>query len=304
LSDGEYEPDKVDTVPFNSTGTGVARHIKFQQAGGYLCNANGTKSSINFEIFCDETKNTTPTFTDFKIDDSDVCNPLVTFTHKAGCPVANLNGFVAYVQENPWIIGGLLIVLGFIVTFYGSKFLPWVVAVLTGGATFLVVMLLCSVFGMLNYIDPTQDGGNIGLVILSFVLAIGLGVLVGFLLKKFLVVGFGILGFLAGFFLGNLLYNLVLVTFVQSSVVLFIVAFGLGAAGAYLTVKQKSELKIIVTALLGSYAFVRGISVFAGGYPNEITFYQQLNNGTAQFTPVFIGYLAGMVVVFVLGFIW
>jgi len=229
---------------------------------------------------------------------------LVTFTHKAGCPVANLNGFVAYVEQNPWIIGGLLIVLGFIVTFYGAKFLPWVVAVLTGGATFLVVMLLCSVMGMLNYIDPTQEGGNVGLVVLSFVLAIGLGVLVGFLLKKFLVVGFGILGFLAGFFLGNLLYNLVLVTFLQSSVVLFIVAFGLGFAGAYFSVVNKGELKIYITALLGAYSFVRGISVFAGGYPNEVTLYEQLNNGTAQFTPVFLGYLAGILVVFVLGVLW
>jgi len=61
LTDGEYEPDVVETIAFNSTGTNVSRHIKFQQAGGYVCNANGTKASINFEIFCDETKNSTPT---------------------------------------------------------------------------------------------------------------------------------------------------------------------------------------------------------------------------------------------------
>jgi hypothetical protein len=229
---------------------------------------------------------------------------VISFTHKAGCPVANLNGFAAWLTENPWVIAIFLIVGGFIVTFFGRKWLPWVVAIFTGFATFLIVMLLCSVFGMLNYIDPTQEGGNVGLVILSFILAIGAGVGVGALMKKFILIGFAVLGFLAGFFLGNMFYNLVLIAFVQSSALLFIISFSFAAICAYLCYKRKNELAILTTSLVGSYAFVRGISMFAGGYPNEVTLYEEINNGTAEFTTIFLAYLASMVVVFILGMIY
>jgi uncharacterized membrane protein YjjP (DUF1212 family) len=61
---------------------------------------------------------------------------------------------VAYISENPWILASILIIGGFIMTFFGGKFLPWVVAIFSGFASFLIVMLLCSALGMLNYIEP------------------------------------------------------------------------------------------------------------------------------------------------------
>lgn len=48
-----------------------------------------------------------------------------------------------------------MIVFGFIVTYFGRKFLPWVVSIVSGTVVFFIVLLLASVFGWLDYIDPT-----------------------------------------------------------------------------------------------------------------------------------------------------
>jgi len=215
-----------------------------------------------------------------------------------------MNAFAAYLQENPWIFAIFLVFFGAVCTLYGKKFIPWIVAIVGGIVTFLVIMFLASVMGMLNYIDPTQEGGNVGTVILAFILAIGLGILAGWILKKkFFLIGFALMGFAAGFLVGNLLYNLVLFK-INSTALYWIVCILFGAAAAFLCVKRKSELAILTTALLGAYSFVRGISVFLGGYPSEATFYEQLKQGTATFTWQFILYLVAMGLVFVGGAIF
>lgn len=195
---------------------------------------------------------------------------MVSFSHASGCPVANVNGLVSYLTENPWIVGIILIVAGFIMNWWGSKFLPMVVAIFSGAVTFLIVLLLSSIMGLLDYIDPTQDGGNVGLVVLAFILATIFGGLVGVLMWKFFLIGFCFMGFFAGYTLGGLLYALVFISFLQSTYFLAFLTFGLGFVGAFLCFKFRNHLAILTTALLGAYAFVRGISMFVGDYPNEI----------------------------------
>jgi hypothetical protein len=310
LTDGSLIPSKVDSiaaVEYNATLTSDAyeepRHIKFIQSGGQACGTNDTQK-IAFEIKCDSSITDKPSFTDFDVDNSQECLTLITFSHAAGCPVANVNGLVAYFTENPWVIAIILIVAGFIMNWWGGKFIPWVVAIFSGVVTFLVVLLLSSVMGLLDYIDPTQDGGNVGLVVLAFILATAFGVLVGFLMLKFFLIGFCIMGFFAGYTLGALLYTLVFISFLQSTYFLAFLTFGLGFVGAYLCFRFRKDLAIITTALLGAYAFVRGISMFVGDYPNEIQLYQDIKNNTATYSYAFLGYLAAMAVLAVLGIIF
>jgi len=172
------------------------------------------------------------------VNDTDICNPVITFTHKAGCPVANANALVSWVSENPWLIAIVLIAFGAVVTLKGSEFLPWVISITGGIVTFLVTLLFASLVGMLDYVDPTQTGGNVGLVILAVVLALAFGVLVGFLLKKFVLIGFTILGFVAGFMGGNLIYNFLLVGWIQSAVLYWILCIACGLAVGHLCHKK------------------------------------------------------------------
>jgi hypothetical protein len=54
--------------------------------------------------------------------------------------------------------------------------------------------------------------------------------------------------------------------------------------------------------LIGSYAFVRGISLYAGGYPNEFTLAELLKQGLYKdISWVFYLYLIAIVVIFVVG---
>lgn len=92
--------------------------------------------------------------------------------------------------------------------FFGRKFFPWVIGILTGGIAFSLVMVFCSAMGMLDKLEGHE--GSIALVVVSFILAIGIGFLVGFLVKKFYdEVGVLLLGGATGYFLGTLIYNLV-----------------------------------------------------------------------------------------------
>ncbi len=187
--------------------------------------------------------------------------------------------------------------------FAGSKFLPWIVAGVTFIAAYFAIMLLCSMVGMLDYIDPSKSDsdGNIGLVITSFLLALIGAIVAAIIVRRFFFYGFVFLGFAAGYFAGTLFYTLVFVAWLQSEAALLIISLGFAFTGAFLCYKFKDQLAILTTSALGAYAFVRGISMFVGNYPNEITLYQEIQNGTATFDAYFLGYVAGMVVVFVAG---
>lgn len=156
--------------------------------------------------------------------------------------------------------------------------------------------------GMLNYIDPTYQGdSSVAWVVIAFFLALAAGILVGWILKKFLVVGLLILAFFSGFFLGGLLYNLVFAGWANSTVLLAIITFGGGIALTVFAYFFRIAIIIATTAFMGAYFFIRGLSLFIGGYPNEMTLYQEIVHGTAEYSTAFIGYLVGIVILTFIG---
>lgn len=193
-----------------------------------------------------------------------------------------------------------MIIGGAVVTFFGRKFFKYTAAVVGGFMTFLIVMLLCSIFHMLERLEGNPNG-SIGLLILAFVLGIGLAVGAGFLLYRFTRVGALILAACAGFFLGITLYNIAF-HWINNLYVMLGLAFGLAIVLGYLSFKIFDKVLIFGTALLGSYAFVRGISLFAGHFPNEVLMMQQLSEGhKPHFDNYFYAYMAGIAVLFLCG---
>ena len=76
--------------------------------------------------------------------------------------------------------------------------------------------------------------------------------------------------------------------------------FALAAAVASFFVYEHAL--IIASSIAGSYAFVRGISLFAGHYPNEFTLLSMIEKGLmSEIDPLFYAYLAGMVVFALIG---
>jgi len=121
------------------------------------------------------------------------------------------------------------------------------------------------------------------IVITGFVLAVVLGLVAGWLLWSFIIIGFMILGGIAGFFLGALAYNLIFVTWWPSTWAYAGIVFGIALFGAMCARWFEEDMVILSTALIGSYITIRGISLLAGGYPDEVTAFTELEQGTFVF---------------------
>jgi len=173
------------------------------------------------------------------------------------------------------VLAIFLLVVGPIITFFGRKFVPYVIATIGGIAGFVVALCLCSAMGMLDYIDPTKSAQDVSVawVVLGFFLSLAAGGLVGWLLYKFLIVGLLIISFVGGGIIGYLLFNLLFIGWAKSTALLAILTFGFAGASVVGSFFFRAAIIITVTSLIGSYFTIRGISLFAGGFPSEITLY-------------------------------
>jgi hypothetical protein len=305
------KPAYTETVA-QDNNTNDATHILFRQPNGDVCqtDANGDKTyyQVWFQVFCDPNEQCALTSSAISVDESNPCQPKFSLTHKSGCPVFQATSVVQFFSRYPWILGIILIVFGIIVTFWGGKFFPYVLATIISGITFFVVLLLASFFGMLSSLDNNNGkhtGGQIAATVISFLFAIALAVFAGWFIKRARRIGFTLLGAAAGFFGGFLFYSLVFIQWLENTYVLFVICFLCAFAGGFLVYRFDKDIIVFVTAFIGAYALIRGISIFAGHFPNEIALYGQIQSGTFQgLDPVFYGYLAGIVVLGVVGCIF
>jgi len=82
--------------------------------------------------------------------------------------------------------------------------------------------------------------------------------------------------------------------------------FGLSVAGAILGYWMSTGVIIMFSSFLGAFMTVRGVSLFAGGYPNELTLAKLIQMGHItwdSFPKIFYAYLACMLVLTFIG-IW
>jgi hypothetical protein len=106
-------------------------------------------------------------------------------------------------------------------------------------------------------------------------LAVGLiiGIVLGIIVYKYhekvmaLLTG-GISGFFIGQFLYSLFGNQIPANGIVINIVFVVVSIGVMIAIAYFF---KKFIIIFATSFIGAYCFIRGISLFAGGFPDEIT---------------------------------
>jgi hypothetical protein len=180
----------------------------------------------------------------------------------------------------------------------GARFFKITIAVAGGLIAFLTLMLFFSVIG---WLDALNGEGKIALTVVSFLVCAAGSVAIGYLLFKLEKIGATILAGSVGFFVGTTIYELFFF-WVNSVYVLILVDTAFAALFAFLAFRFFESILIYGTAFIGSYAFVRGISLFTGHYPNEIEIFQQLENGIKPELDGYIYiYLVGILVVFVIG---
>lgn len=119
---------------------------------------------------------------------------------------------------------------------------------------------------------------------------------VGSLLVKARKLGISILAGWGGVLLGFILTT----TFViESNYIYWAIVGACAIVCAYAAFKIEKLAIMLATALIGGYLFVRGISLYAGGFPNESSLQAELQSGALSwntFPKSFYGYFAGIIV--------
>jgi hypothetical protein len=280
-------------------GDTVDKSLYITYSGGAICRNDDTKThDLEIKLLCDAKEPGSVT----SINTSDPCLTVIKMKSTEGCPKFSSTAIVAFLSENPWALAILMIVFGSVVCFFGRRFLKWTLAALGFLFGAGVVLLLMSFAGLLDGLQ-NSDESPLWLAIVCLIIGLALGGLTGLLLYKTWMVGACVLAAIAGVFGMIALYNLLFAA-TDNFWILLVMIIG-GAVGAViLTRKYFDMLVMISTSVLGSYSLVRGISMFAGGFPNELVLMDKLANGMKpELDNSFYIYIAVMVTVFILGFL-
>jgi len=191
--------------------------------------------------------------------------------------------------------------LGIFFCFFGENFLK-VSEVIAGGAAVLVIVL----YFAFNYVTINTDSALFWVVL---VLAVVLGCLAGYFMTYFTWLPGIVFGGLFGFAIGFVIFNVALRYIQSNPTAVFWCSIGaciiLGCVIGFI---WEEEISIISTSVVGAYAIIRGISIMAGGFPDERQVYELAQKGewgqvNILLTPIVYAYLAGFAVLATVGMI-
>jgi len=191
-------------------------------------------------------------------------NAFVKVSSKNACYVFSINPLVKFLGDQPVILGCSLILFGLVLGILGKRFFK--ISVFIVGTTVLTLASTLFVFSaFLN-----RDSSDVtGWIIFSVCLVISM--IGGLLLSKFFRFGIAVAAGWGGVVLALILYNSFVFKIDNSHKVVFWIFIVLMAVVfAALSFKFCWPAVIVATSIAGAYSFIRGISVMAGGYPNEL----------------------------------
>lgn len=225
----------------------------------------------------------------------DNCIIMLNYKSKQGCPVINMSKFFELMNKYYFLWGAGLIVLGLFLSFFGNKFVNVVIYIMVTIAFFLVV---CNMFFNLFMEKVKKEWIQwvfIGLIFVGANFA-------GWFSIKFRKQGISILAGVAGAMIGFIIAR----TFaVGSKAAYWTIVASSGGILAVIAYYVEKQTIMFVTAFTGSYFMIRGVSVYAGGFPNEVDLQEDITNGSMDwnsFDKSFYGYLAGIFVLTILSF--
>jgi hypothetical protein len=198
---------------------------------------------------------------------------------------------VRWISDNRYLLGVVLIVFGIALGLIG-KHLFKISICLIGSLAFTLIATLF-IFSVFLSRDTSDSTGWI-----IFGVCGKVGIFVGLVLAYHFRLGVGVLAGWGGFCLGLILYN----TFIykidnESGVAFWIVCILLAIAAAALTFYFFWECVIISTSIVGAYCLMRGISFYAGGFPDEMEVYYRISKGDLASMPgSFYGYMTGFII--------
>ena len=210
------------------------------------------------------------------------------------CPKFDLNALWTFLDEYSYIWGVLFIVGGIFLCFFGRKLFKAAIFMVTAIFTVFAILLLFYT----TFLEDTTEAW-VGWTVLACSILIGL--VAGFFMMKLERIGAALLAGWGGFLLGVMLNEMVLYL-AESQAVFWCVSIGCGIAAAVLSFFFYEHVLINMTAFGGAYMLIRGISFYAGGFPNEFTLAEELKAGdTSAMDNWFYLYMACIVITAIIG---
>lgn len=182
---------------------------------------------------------------------------------EAGCPVLQISAIYNFILKSQYILASIMLIIGVIECFFGLYLLGpslFGIGFLTG---FGVLFLFLAEF----IIKP--DTGTAWLWF-AFILCLSAGGGLGYLATSLPKVGFFGLGIWLGIVVAFILNNLFLYL-AETNALLYLMMVLFAAIGAVLSTWKWKIICVLSTSILGGYVTVRGLSIFIGYYPDELT---------------------------------
>lgn len=213
---------------------------------------------------------TTPVF-DSSNFDINKCSNEITITTKEACPQFDVYGLWKALVANRYAFGTIILGLGLILAFFGNKFLMFT-QIMTG----VIITLFFSLYFIMSNIQMSLETWQFWLIIVGCSL---LGALAGYFMSQVEWLVAVVLSAIVGLIGGELLYTIAL-KYVQTNpvVVYWAVVVTSVIVGALIGYWLSKQIIIVATAIIGSYAIIRGAAFMIGYYPDEKQVYELMNN--------------------------
>jgi hypothetical protein len=175
------------------------------------------------------------------------------------CPVFTMDAFSQFIHEYRWLWGAVLIAIGVVLAFFGNRFVNFVIFLTF---FFAVFCILGSLFFYMFMDKVKEDWGKW----LALAGIIAVSALLGYFVLKLRKIAVACVSAWGGVLLGFVITT----SFMISETWLYwLIIIGCGAACFVLAYKIEATVVIGATSFIGSYALIRGISLYAGGFPSE-----------------------------------
>jgi hypothetical protein len=225
-----------------------------------------------------------------------ICQPEVNLVSKWACPVFSTSQMWEYLYMYRYYWGGPLIFIGLLLCFLGRYLIKPSICI----AGFITAVFLSMLIYYAIYLQQASQ-------LSTFWWFLGggavLGLILGIVLACFAKVGAALLAGWGGFALGMMLMSSVF-SWTGSQILFWVIVCACALISAILAFFIFDRAVIVATAGLGSYAAVRGVSLYAGHYYNEFMLAQMIKNGLiSQIDPYYWLYVAGMFILLILGLV-
>ena len=192
---------------------------------------------------------------------------------------------LGWLYDNEWCIGIIYIIAGPIIALFGSMMFPYIVASLVA---LFIVGLICGLALAFGWMSST--GGSIAVLCVALIF----GILAGCLVRRKPKILLGLLGLIAGFFSGSLVFALISGMSGWNAVWgYYVISVILAIVGCILSIKIGSKLVMGTTSMIGSYFFMRAWTLFfPGNYPSEAELMNSKSEDALEMSGIFWLFIA------------